>query len=493
MEKRFRQLTKNENVRENLSALRQMIKDGSQRERLQKLVAADDGMWISFLNSEDPKTRKNAALLLGELEYQKAEEPIFQAYRKEEKLFVKSAYLTAILGMDVREKLPALHERLKELTAQSPREEEQKHIEEEIRALRKILIRYEGIAHHTFAMSGKAQEILLVTNRMHREVVRRSLKENTAELHPLGVLVKTNDLDKLSGLRTYRELLFVIHTAEDLPQDAKKAAKLLVESDLPDLLKELHQGEGAFYFRVECRGTMDLEQRSIYTRKLSMELERLSGGELVNSTTDYEIEIRLVENREGAFFPCLKCYTLGDSRFSYRKNVISSSIHPSTAALIMELAKPYLKEGAQIIDPFCGVGTMLIERHKSVAAGEIYATDIFGEAVEKGRENAALAGVRINFIHRDFLDFKHDYPFDEIVTNMPVRGKKTKEEMEQLYAGFFKKIPQILAREAVVVMYTNEIGFVKKQLRLHKEFSLLQETCMQKKNGFYLLIIGIKR
>ena len=40
-------------------------------------------------------------------------------------------------------------------------------------------------------------------------------------------------------------------------------------------------------------------------------------------------------------------------------------------------------------------------------------------------------------------------------------------------------------------MYTNEIGLVKKQLRINKQFKLIQETCMQKKNEFYLLIIGI--
>lgn len=41
-------------------------------------------------------------------------------------------------------------------------------------------------------------------------------------------------------------------------------------------------------------------------------------------------------------------------------------------------------------------------------------------------------------------------------------------------------------------MYTGEIGFVKKQLRLHREFSL-EEYCMQSKAGCYLLIIGVKR
>ena len=82
---------------------------------------------------------------------------------------------------------------------------------------------------------------------------------------------------------------------------------------------------------------------------------------------------------------------------------------------------------------------------------------------------------------------------DEIITNMPTRGKKTKEEMDRFYGRFFEKALEILKKEAVIVLYTNEIGFVKKQLRLNKELSLLQETLMQEKNDFYLLIIGVKR
>ena len=75
---------------------------------------------------------------------------------------------------------------------------------------------------------------------------------------------------------------------------------------------------------------------------------------------------------------------------------------------------------------------------------------------------------------------------------MPLRGKKTKQEMDDFYRDFFEKAKEILAKEAVIIMYTNEIGFVKKQLRLQKNYTILQETCMQPKNDFYLLILGYK-
>ena len=76
---------------------------------------------------------------------------------------------------------------------------------------------------------------------------------------------------------------------------------------------------------------------------------------------------------------------------------------------------------------------------------------------------------------------------------MTRREKMTKEELDHLYKSFFDKALEILQREAVIIMYTQELGFVKKQIRLHTQLHLLQETCMQTKTGFYLLVIGVKR
>ncbi|MBR4027410.1 MAG: methyltransferase, partial [Lachnospiraceae bacterium] len=335
------------------------------------------------------------------------------------------------------------------------------------------------------------------TNLQKNETEKNQIEiqENIAEqvkVHPLGVWVETDDIFSIMQIRAYRELLFPISTNKLISANPKESAKEIWNTGIMELLRKLHIGEGAFYFRVEVKSPMTLEERSRFTKKLSSELENISKGQLINSTSDYEVEIRLIANKDGLFFPCLKLMTLKDRRFSYRKNAIATSIHPSTAALIMELAEKYLKEDAQIIDPFCGVGTMLIERDLKVPAKEIYATDIFGEAITYGRENARLAGERINFIHRDFMDFKHKYLFDEIITNMPLRGKKTKQEMDTFYGEFFTKTKEILKQKGIIIMYTNELGFVKKQLRLQKEYILLQETCMQTKNEFYLLIIGYK-
>jgi tRNA G10 N-methylase Trm11 len=493
LESIYNSLLQEKDVRANLSKLRAALREGGQQEweEMNTFVAGHEEVFLHFLASEDAKTRKNAALLLGDLEYEQALDALYQAYRAEETRFVRASYLDAMAQMDVSQILPELKAQMNTLLSVELTEDNRKHIEEEIRALRNVLMQYEGIVRHTFEAQGKKHQVLLRTNREQREIVKKQVEHTKAlaKVHPLGVLVSTEDLLALLQIRTYREMLFPI-PVRPLP-DQKTVADLW--KPMLTLCKKYHREDGPFYFRVECRSKLSLEERSRFTKRLGARLEQLSGGELINSTGDYEVELRLIAGQDGVFFPCLKFYTLPDLRFAYRKHAIASSIHPSRAALMMELAAPYLKEGAQVLDPFCGVGTMLIVRDIRVPAKDKYGTDIYGEAITGARHNASLAGEMIHFIHRDFFDFRHDYLFDEIVTNMPVRGRMTKEELDGLYERFFQKALTLLAREAVMILYTEELGFVKKQLRLHREFSLLQEFCMQEKSGFYLLIIGVKK
>ena len=295
----------------------------------------------------------------------------------------------------------------------------------------------------------------------------------------------------MANLRTYRELLFPIRLKQDEGQ-ADELADAIWQSGISDFLKECHKQDTPFRFRVEIRADMENDKRASFAKKFAIQLERASARWLTNSTGDYEIEIRLIKKKDGGFAPFLKLYTIPMRRFAYRKNAVAASIHPSLAAMLVALARPYLKENAQILDPFCGVGTMLIERDIIEPAREKYGIDIFGPAIEGARENASLAGEKINFIHRDYFDFRHDYLFDEIITNMPVRGKQSRGEMDTLYASFFEKSKEILAPGGTMIFYSNEEGIVKKQLRLHTEYRLIQEFVISEKRHFSLYIVGIK-
>jgi tRNA G10 N-methylase Trm11 len=204
----------------------------------------------------------------------------------------------------------------------------------------------------------------------------------------------------------------------------------------------------------------------------------------------YELEIRLLERKDGTFAPMVRLFTIPQKRFAYRRQYVAASIAPVNAALVAELARLYLKEGAQILDPFCGVGTMLIERTRAVSAGTMYGIDIFGEAIDKARENTQKAGERINYINKDFFEFEHEYLFDEIITDMPqVTSARDKDQIRQLYRDFFRKAGTHLKKDGVMILYATEAGLVSDMLGAHPEYRLVQRFTMNEKSGAGVFII----
>jgi hypothetical protein len=115
-------------------------------------------------------------------------------------------------------------------------------------------------------------------------------------------------------------------------------------------------------------------------------------------------------------------------------------------------------------------------------SANLYGIDSFGEAIEKARKNTEAAGLFANYINRDFFDFKHEYLFDELITDMPflpvnATDKNRQTELEQLYRKFFVKAKEHLKEDAVMVLYVRNPELVKKYAqcngyRVEKEFEI---------------------
>ncbi|MGB8454972.1 MAG: methyltransferase [Anaerocolumna sp.] len=485
----FEKIKQQIDIRQNLIQLRAELKEGYNKTALLYQVSTDDTIFEQLLKNEDAKIRKNTALIMGELAIPSSLDKLMDAYREEAQLFVKSSYLTALKGFDYNKLLPELKERLSLLSTMDLDETNKKHISEEMRVLSDLILSAEGVKQHTFTGFNVPSQIVLLTNRNFISVTLGQIKDKKAKEFNAGLIVKTTDIRPILSIRTYSELLFMPEDIKTCGKDVEKAAVALANSSLLEFMKARHGGEAPYYFRIELKSKLDLDKKSAFTKKLGIEIERLTGRQLVNSTSNYEFEIRMIENKEGNYNVLIKLYTLKDERFSYRKNVIATSIQPVNAALIAALAEDYLKEGAQILDPFCGVGTMLIERHKKVPANTIYGLDIYSAAIEKAKENTGAAHSIIHYINRDFFDFKHEYLFDEIFTDMPrVMGHKEETEIYELYRRFFAKAKEHLKKDGVMVLYSHNRDYIKKLLnpkiyRLEKEFEI------SKKEGAYLYII----
>ncbi len=486
----YEKIKKGTDRRASLIALKKELKDDAKKKVFLTMTGNRLDEIMKCLVDEDPKVRKNAAAILGELYCQDALDVLMDAYEEEKKLFVKEAYVQALSMIDCSEYLPQLEEHLQELVNYEAPEEEKKHIQAEIHALQELILQKKGVKKHTFNGWNRSSEVLLLTLPAFREALAEEVIGKKKVLKS-GVRTIVSDFETVMKIRTVQELLFVIHTQTEknvLSAEPETLAAQLAESDLMQILTETHKGDAPFYFRIGVSGAMSLEERSAFSKRVAASIEAAFARQMINSTSHYEVEIRLLQNREGGYVPLLKLYTLPDHRFDYRRYYVAASMKPTMAAGLMALAKPYLKEHAQILDPFCGVGTLLIECRFLVPARNAYGIDTFGEAIEKARVNSKIAGMQTNYINRDYFDFVHDYKFDEIVTDLPA-GNLTKPELDVLYRRFFEKSDEVLADDGRMIFFSREMGLVKKQLRLHPQFRLAQEFCIQEKNGSYLFIV----
>lgn len=482
-------LLKKENVRESLIQLKSLLKKQNEKSLFEKMTGKNYDFLMRFLVDEDPKVRKNVAGILGELQCQEALEVLWDAYEFEETRFVKADYIKAMARLDCKEYLPVLRQTLGELTEKEAKVDEKKHLQEEIKAIQELLLAQDKVNKHVFKGHYQTNEVILVTSPAFRNVTAKQIQNAPVKLVGAGVKTKTNDLHKIMEIRTFKELLFVLSGVKTLASSPEKIVEGLMASDMLDVILKNHEGKGPFYFRLGITGSLTMEQKSVLTKKTAALLEEATERTLVNSASHYELEIRLIQNKEGEFFPCLKFFTLKDNRFAYRKYYISTGMQPYIAAGLLKLAEDYTKEYAQILDPVCGAGTMLLERNYLKPVRNSYGLDIFGEAIEKARANTKIAGMHINYINRNFKDFSHEYLFDEIIADMPQKGVLSFDELDVLYQKLFDRAQEWLHPSGLLMIYSNEIGFVKKQIRLHERFTLEREFCISEKQKQYFYII----
>ena len=489
MERIYDSLLKKENLRGALIQLKQELKTVERKAEFEKITGKNYDFLMRLLVEEDAKVRKNVSGILGELKCQDALEVLWDAYESEETMFVKAEYIKAMACLDCKEMLGELEQRLNELTSVEPKEDEKKHIQAEITQIQQILLAQGQVKMHTFTGYHVLNEVILATPSVFRGITAAQIKNAPAVQIGLGVKTRTTELDDIMQIRTFKELLFVLHNVKYLEPEPQKIVEGLLASDMMEIIEKNHSKGGPFYFRLGITGSFTMEEKSKLTKRTVALLESATKRKLVNSSSHYEIEIRLMQNKEGNFYPCLKFYTLKDTRFAYRKYHVSTGMQPYMAAGLMKLAEEYTKEHAQVLDPVCGTGTWLIERNYLRPARASYGIDIFGEAIEKARANTKIANMHINYINRDFRDFSHEYLFDEIWADMPQKGALSFEELDALYGRLFVRAQEWLNPEGIMAIYSGEEGAVKKQIRIHKRLKLEKAFCISEKQNQYLYII----
>ncbi len=486
MRELYEKILAGEDLRENLIELKKCLKAEENRPVFREICADTYDVFTECLADSDPKVRKNAADILGEMEAQEAMDVLMDAYRAEETHYIREDYVKALAALESEAYLDEFHARLTALREDEVPETERKHARAEAAALQALILDKEGIKKHKFTGYERANTVILTTLPAFRGELLDALPFQKAKC-PGGVAVTVADMHLVLECRYWQEMLFVVQ-AESPGATPRGIADALLESDLMELLLENHRGDPPFYFRVGVTGALGRPEKSHLAWQAGQAIQEAFDDRLINSPSHYEVEIRLTVDREGHITPYLKFFTIPDRRFRYRRAHVAASMRPHVAAGIVGLARPYFADQAQVLDPFCGVGTLLIEREFVGDVRSAYGIDTFGEAIEKARRNTETVELPIHYINRDFFDFTHDYPFDEIITDLPVKFED-QAEADELYGRFLTKAEEVLAPDGRIFCYTGEVRLLKKHLRLNGGFRLLREFPIFEKGRSALLIL----
>ncbi|MFT5872306.1 MAG: 2-polyprenyl-3-methyl-5-hydroxy-6-metoxy-1,4-benzoquinol methylase [Clostridium sp.] len=475
-----------ENPRSILSVIRDILKKEKPKGMFKRTIGNSKEKLSSLLAHSDPKVRKNVCGVIGELGDPAYLDALYNAYNSEDKLFVRYSYVLAIgnCGSAIdAEKLKKMYENVlsneKTCNEDSSLVKTNKHINEEKLALTRAIDKLSPTVRHEFTGFEIPVPMILTVMNYQYHVTLSELDENSIDgrLVDEGILIHESDLDKIYTCRTFYELLFPLDACEGLEFDYKIIANEIINANIIDFLNQCHESDSnaPFGYRVEFKTLDSNRERSEFVKNLSRELDELSGGNLRNSPSNYEVEIRVIEKNDfcNVF---VKLYSYVDNRFDYRKNELATSINPVTAAIVMKTIEKWINPSANVIDPFCGTGTMLIERAKLQQFGSLTGVDIFRTAISAATTNSKLANVNIELIDEDILEYSTAAPFDEMITNMPFDNKSTTHnKYADLYSEFVNKIPSLVKSGGMAFIYTIEKQLFREVLLDNQQLELLQE------------------
>jgi len=453
---------------------------------LRRTIGNSKEKLATLLQHTDPKVRKNVCSVIGELGDPAYLTSLYNAYALEDQLFVRPSYVLAIGNCGGAIDAESLREILKDLVIKEKASEgndseltNNKHINEEKLALSRAINKLSPPIHHKFKGFEYPVPMLLTVMNYQYQLTLKELDEKSIDgtLVDNGILIHEKDLDKVYSCRTFYELFYPLEECKDLEFDYKTIASAIIDANIVDFLNQCHDSESnsPFGYRIEFKTADYNRDRSDFVKNLARELDELSSGDLKNSPSSYEVEVRIVEkNNLCSVF--VKLYSFKDNRFNYRRNDLATSINPVTAAIVMKSIEKWLRPSAKVIDPFCGTGTMLIERAKLEEYGTLSGVDIFRTAISAATINSKLANVDIDLIDEDILEYSTLEPFDELITNMPFDNKSaTHNKYAELYSEFAKKISSLVKPCGMAFIYTIEKQLFREVLMDNEELELLQE------------------
>ncbi len=311
---------------------------------------------------------------------------------------------------------------------------------------------------------------------------RQGIEKEDIRVTPFGVRVMTDDISAVMGCRVFDRLYLTVPIKRGGRLTGENAAETIADSMLGRILSTYIRGERPIPCRIRVEvpgsdkrgkaadGARDEERRlsGIFSEAVTKSLS----GEIVVDPGSYECELFFPGRPDGSFGMYLWIAAMSDERFSYRRAIESTSMSAVRAATMMEMLHPYIIEDDSVLDPFCGTGTLLIERIRHLSCGNVFGTDISAKMIAGARENAAHASEHIHFIQRDFFDFTYDGYFDEIITELPDLYHRSDSEKKNFFDSFITKCLTLTTDGAILGILTGDGNFFAPIIKRQKHLEI---------------------
>jgi tRNA (guanine6-N2)-methyltransferase len=329
------------------------------------------------------------------------------------------------------------------------------------------------IAHTQPGFEGIAADEIAGRIRGAREITRRVVPDRagmTIFFAPVA--------DKLGTLRTPEDLFGLAGYRAGIGPENKELDKIrgasreapLIEPALSARVK-VSPGTRAgrrLKFRVIARMAGEHEYRRVDFQR-AVERGILERDDhtwrLEEEDADVELWATMID---AEFFLTVR---LSDDRMRHREYKIAhrpASLRASSAAALAWLSEP--REDDVVLDPFCGAGTILIERAHMGRYSMLLGSD---------RDAAALAAARVNVgtrykpIQLENWDAGAlplgDASVDKIVTNLPWGLRYGSHgENRKLYPMWFREFARVLKSGGMMVMLTAEWRLMRDLERIRK-------------------------
>lgn len=484
IDKIIEEIKLNKEVRKNVLTIKNLCKEHSD-------ITIEPTLLLTLLKNDDPKVRKNTAIIFRYLKLDCYIEELVACFLDEENWIVKNEIVETLLSFEAKRKQLAPLKQYFDSLGDIEKNENSGHIEMMKARLFDLLRQYGYFDYPEFRGIFFPITVLLTSLDSNSFSVYEQLEVKTKKETALGVLAKINDIKQIESIRDYHEWLIVLSGFKEITFSLDNLSDAIVSSDLLPLLDQMHHQCAAYTFRIDTHLVKEERLKNDYVKRLGMLIQEKSKGRLYNCISDYDVEIRLMESKGGFCKAFLKLYTRRDDRFIYRQYALPTSIQPYVAASICQLIAPYTKHLARVIDFCCGTGTMLIERHKTRPCRFLLGVDIYGEAIKMARQNSYKAQIDINYVQRDFNRFSHSHRFDEVISNLPTQtANKNRKEIEELYMKFIKKSLSLLEKDGYIFAHTPETALMKKVLRFYKkDIEVIDEITLKIKKAESTLFI----